>query len=157
MQILAVNHDLEQIAVAEFANCTARQCLWADMSNTRARANPRESGIGNHRNMLAPRQVFERDGNLGGLLHSCSHRSATNHHDHIAWFDRLEVFATFDGIDRVPFAGEHPGATQFAVHAVWVNHAGVNGGAFDHTAKRCDVARRKGYGTGDASSFGNQR
>src|SRR5262245_30586768 len=59
-QLVSVDHDADDVAVAELANGTARECLGSDMPDARAGAHTAEARVSDERDFLAEWQMLQR-------------------------------------------------------------------------------------------------
>src|SRR5690606_3774561 len=109
-----------------------------------------ETRIGDQRDFLAPGDIFERGGQLVGLLHARTHGATARDHDHIAGADLL-VALPLDGRNGRAFAGKDTCGALFAIDAIGVNHAAVDRGALDHRTLWRKIAAREGDSAGQAA------
>jgi hypothetical protein len=70
LERVAIDHDLDEVAVAHLSNRTAHERLRSDVSDARAGGQSGEPPIGHERNVLAPREIAQRRRDLRGLLHA---------------------------------------------------------------------------------------
>ena len=75
-EILAIDHDLDRVAVAQLAERTAGQRLGPDVADARAGAHARKTRVGHDRHFVSPGQMLKRRGDLINLLHARPERSA---------------------------------------------------------------------------------
>src|SRR5262249_3165039 len=129
-QPIAVDDDADAVAVAYLADGPAGQRLRPDVADARPGRNAAEARVGHDRDVLAEAQVLQRRRDLVDLLHAAAHRPAADEDQHVARLERVGAVA-FDRADRRPLAGEDARRPRFAVHAVGVHHARVDGGALD--------------------------
>ena len=59
----------------------------ADVADARAGGNAGETRVGQQRDLLAERQMFQRAGHLIGFLHARAHRPDARQHQHVAGLD----------------------------------------------------------------------
>ena len=84
----AVDHDPDQVAVAQLADRAAGQRLGADVADAGAGGDAGEARVGEDGDVLAERQVLERRGDLVDLLHARAQRPAADQHEDVAGLDR---------------------------------------------------------------------
>jgi len=142
---LLVDDDFDEITVHQFSDGASGGCLWRDVTDTWSRGHSAESRIGDHRHVFAKWQVTERAGDLIRLFHSSAHRTTTDQHKNVPRLNLLR----FDGGHRGGFRHEHFGPANSAVHTVFANNRGIDGGALHHGTFRCQVAHRKTHRRGE--------
>src|SRR5437667_131029 len=74
-------------------------------------------------------------------------RATPHEHHHVAGFDLILL----ERGHRVLLVSKYPGLTRFAIHAVRIQHARVNRGAFDHGTFRSEIAARKSHRAAQAA------
>src|SRR5437867_840001 len=148
LQAVAIHDDLDQVAVLHFADGAAGQRLRADVTDARAGGDAGEAGVRDDGDVLAPRQMAERGGDLVDLLHARAHRAAADEYHDVACLQRPRP-AALDGGDRVALAGKDPRRPYLYIDTVSAHHAGIDGGALDDRALRRQVAPRERHGTGE--------
>ena len=82
--VVAIDHDLNHVAVAEFADRPACQRLGRDVTHACARRHAAEPRVSDDGDMFAERQMPQRARDLVGLFHAGAHRPSANQHEHIA-------------------------------------------------------------------------
>ena len=112
------------------------------MTDTRARAHAAETRVGDQRNCFAMRQIFQCRCELIGFLHARAHGTATDQSDDITGLDGILAQA-FDRGNRGAFTGEDAGGSRFAIDAICIHNAWVNGCAFDDRSLWCEIAGEK--------------
>src|SRR5205085_2085861 len=73
-----VDHDLDQIVVPYAPDGTAVQCLGSDVADAGAAGEPGKTTVREQRDVLAPREIAERGGDLRGLLHPRARRTVAD-------------------------------------------------------------------------------
>ena len=73
-QRVRVDHDLDEVVVLNHSDRAVVQRLGTDVTDAGAAREPGEPAVGDECHVLAPGQVAERRGDLGGLLHAGSRR-----------------------------------------------------------------------------------
>src|SRR3954453_9040844 len=73
-EFVAIDDDLDDVAVMQFSNGAAGQGFRGNMANTRPRRNTTESSVRDNSHMFAERQMLERRSNLIGLFHTGAER-----------------------------------------------------------------------------------
>src|SRR5438132_7914565 len=72
-EVDSINDNSHLITVPEFADRPAGECLGAHVPNAGAGRDAAEAGIGNHRDMLAPRKMLEGGCHLISFFHPGDH------------------------------------------------------------------------------------
>ena len=87
-EAVAVDHDPDQVAVADPADRPPRQRLGTDVADARTGRDAREPGVGQDGDLLAEREVLQGRGDLVDLLHARPHRAAADQDQDVAGLDR---------------------------------------------------------------------
>src|SRR5262245_8576997 len=93
-----------RVAVQNFPDRSAGQTFRSDMSDARAGGQAGESRVGQQRDVLSERQVFERARYLIGFFHSRAHRPDAGQHNNVPGLDP----AVLDRGHRVFLADKNP-------------------------------------------------
>src|SRR5262249_32831964 len=139
---VAVDNDLDAIAVADLADWAAGERLRADVADAGARTHAGETRIRQQSHVLAEAQVLEGTRDLIDLLHAGAHGPAADKDEDVAGLDALGAVG-FDGGDGGALAREDAGRAGLAVDAVGVDDRWIDGGALDDRAFRGQIAARK--------------
>ena len=156
LQGVAIDLDAYQVAVAQPPDRATGQRLRPHVADAGAGGDAGETRVGQHRHVLAPGQVFQRGGELVGLLHAGAGGAAAGQHHHVAGHHRTFALA-FDGDDRLVLGREHARRAGVAVHIVVVDHGRVDRGGLDHRAIRRKVADREHQRRGEPRGTGRVR
>ena len=70
LELHAIDLDAYEVAIAQPADRSAGQRLWADMADARTGRDSGKTRVSDYRDVLAPRQVLERGSDLVGLFHA---------------------------------------------------------------------------------------
>ncbi len=122
LQAVPVHDDLDEVAVQHAADGTAGEGLRADVADARAGGHAGEAGVGEDGDLLAPRQVLERGGDLVDLLHPGADGAATDEDHDVTGLHPVRALA-LDGGDGRALPREHARRPALPVHAVGVHHA----------------------------------
>ena len=93
--------------------------------------------------------MFERGGELVGLLHAGAGRSTADHHHDIALLNLFPL----DGPDRLRLRDKHPHLAGVAVNAIFTDDRRVDRRGLDHRSFRRNVARREADRRGQPFRF----
>src|SRR5439155_20360583 len=113
LEAVTVHDDLDEVAVQHLADRPAGERLGADVADARARGDAGEARIGDHRDVLAPREVLERGRDLIDLFHPRPHRPAAGEHEHVPRLQPVRPLA-LDRRDSRTHAHVH---ARITVHA----------------------------------------
>ena len=75
LEAVAVDHDLDRVAIAERADRATGQRLGTDVADAGAGGHAGEARIGQDGHLLAPRQMSQRRGDLVDLFHAGAERA----------------------------------------------------------------------------------
>ncbi len=109
------------------------------MPHARSRRNAAEACIGEHRDMLAVRQSFQRGCHLINLLHAGALGPAADQHNHIAVTDD----AALDCLDRGCFRNEYARGTAMPKDSLPIHKRRINCRALDNRALGRKIANRE--------------
>ncbi len=119
------------------------------MANACSRRDTGKARIGEQRDVLAVRNIFERAGHLIRFFHPGSERTDSGEHHHISRFD-LPCFNRGHGVF---FADENPRRSFFAINTIGINDRWVDGGRLHNGSFRSEVSAREGEGAGEPPGF----
>ena len=144
---------MDQVLILNLADRSTCESLWSDVSDTCARANSREPGIGDDSNMFAIFKVFQCASQLVGLFHTGPHRTTTNQYDDIASLERTRVLPLGCCYGFL-FGREYAGRSSLAIDAIVIDDRRINCGRFDDRTIRADVSLRETNGAGQSHGSG---
>src|SRR5205823_3485363 len=83
-ELVAVNDNLEAVAVAHLADRSPRQRFGPDMADASTGGHPGKTSVGQNGDVLAEAEMLEGAGHLVNLLHAGADRAPANQDDDIA-------------------------------------------------------------------------
>ena len=83
----AVDHDLDEVAVAQLADGAAGERFRRYVADAGAGRDAAEASIGDDGDVLAEGQMLQGGGDLIDLLHAGARRAAADQHDNVACDD----------------------------------------------------------------------
>src|SRR6185312_16643913 len=102
---VAVDDDLDEIAVVDAADGTVGQGFGRDVADAGSGGDAAEAGVGEYGDVLAVGERLERGGDLIDLLHACTGGAAADEDHDVALADD----AGLDGVDGGGFGDEDAG------------------------------------------------
>src|SRR4030095_14483457 len=93
LELPAVDDDADTVAFAHLPHGPAGQRLRPHVADTGAGGHAREARVGDHRDLLAPREVLQRRGDLVDLLHPRAEGGAADQHQDVAGLEALRSLA----------------------------------------------------------------
>src|SRR5580698_5444818 len=139
MKRYAIDHDLDSVAVTQFADRSSRKCLRRNVTDARAGRHTAEPRVSQHRNVLAMRQLLQRRRNLVNLLHARAQRPAAYKHQHIT----MRNFAGLDRLDRRSLSDKHTSRPLVPINIVLVDQRRIDRRALDHRSIRREISSRE--------------
>src|SRR5205807_9413558 len=143
-EAVPIDDDLDQVPIQNLPDRPSRERLGPDVADARTGRHAGEAGVGQHRHLLAPRQVLQRRGDLLDLFHARAERAAADEDHDVARLDPARPLA-LDGGDRRALPREHARRTDLAVHTVGTDDRRVDGRALDHGPLRGQVPPGERY------------
>ena len=129
----AIDHDLDDVAVAHAADRTAVQRLRTDVADARAGRDAGEAAVRDQRDVLAPRQISERRRDLRRLLHAGARRTVADQHDDVALANRGDALvAALHRANRVALVDEHARRSAMPIHLIVADDRRIDRRRFDH-------------------------
>src|SRR5207302_962370 len=82
-QLVAVDDDLDAVAVAELADRAAGEGLRRHVADARPGAHTGKPRVRDHRDVLAERQELQGTRDLVNLLHAAAHRPSATEYEYV--------------------------------------------------------------------------
>src|SRR5690606_9664193 len=127
------------VAVMNLAERSSGEGFRRDVADAGACRNAAETGIGQHRNLLAEREMLEGGGDLVNLFHPAAHRASTAEYEYVTWLQLLGPSALY-GLNGLGFRRKDLRRSTLAIDAVRIHHARVDRRRFDDATTRRKIA-----------------